>query len=84
MTTTATIPLTARQLAVARWIAGYAAANGYPPTIREVQRHFGYVSTNGAMVHLRPLRKKNVVTWSDGHARTLRVIADLDSLEVVG
>lgn len=80
MTTTATLPLTARQREILAWIDAYIAANGYSPTCRELAEAFGFKGPNGAACHLRPLRKKGAVTWVDGQARTLRVVEVNDGL----
>lgn len=66
-------PLTPRQQEVLLWISGYINTHGYSPTIRQIGHAFGW-TTNGVMCHLRPMRKKNAVTWIDGEARTIRVI----------
>lgn len=80
MNTTAPIPLTARQREILAWIDAYIASHGYSPTCRELAKAFGFKGPNGAACHLRPLRKKNAVTWVDGQARTLRVVEVNDGL----
>lgn len=49
---------------------------GVPPVIRELQRHLGYRSTDPVHHHLVVLREAGKVTWQDGYARTLRVVAE--------
>jgi len=73
MTTTLPTTLTPRQQEVLLWIRGYIDTHGYSPTIREIASGFGW-TTNGVMCHLRPMRRKGVVVWLDGHSRTIRVI----------
>lgn len=73
MTTTLPQPLTPRQQDVLEWIAGYIDTHGYSPTVREIASHYGW-TTNGVMCHLRPMRKKGVITWQDGQARTMRIV----------
>lgn len=73
MTTTAPLPLTARQREILAWIDAYIREHGYSPSVRELVQAFGFKGPNGAACHLRPLRKKGVVTWVDGKPRTLRV-----------
>lgn len=82
MTTAAPIRVTPKQFAVVRWIQNYVNEHVYPPTVREMQRHFAFKSPTGATTHLEALRRKNVITWRNGHSRTLRVLVDLDTLEV--
>jgi repressor LexA len=63
---------TKRQLEIHAWIGGYVAKHGYSPTLRELCKAFGFRNVNGAVCHLEPLRKKGLVDWVDGQARTLR------------
>jgi repressor LexA len=77
MTSTTRLPLTARQQEILAWLAKYIADHGYSPTIRELCLAFGFASTQGAMCHLEPLRKKGWITWNDGQARTLRVLEEV-------
>lgn len=71
-TTIDSTTLTPRQQEVLSWISGFIDTHGFSPTVREIASGFGW-TTNGAMCHLRPMRKKGVISWVDGHARTLRV-----------
>lgn len=66
------MPMTDRQVEVYDWICRYVAANGFSPTIRELCEAFGFKSKNGALCHLHPLRRRGMVDWVDGRARTLR------------
>ena len=66
------MPMTDRQVEVYDWICRYIAANGFSPTIRELCEAFGFKSKNGALCHLHPLRRRGMVDWVDGKARTLR------------
>jgi len=54
------------------WIAEHWAAWGYGPTVREVQRHFGWKSSAGAAYHLHRLREAGHVTWNDGEPRSIK------------
>lgn len=76
MTTAVPAPLTARQREILDWLSAYIRDHGYSPSLRELVDAFGFKSTNGAMCHLVPLRRKGFVTWLEGHPRTLRVIGD--------
>ena len=77
MTSTARLPLTARQQEILAWLAKYITDHGYSPTVRELCLAFGFGSVNGAMCHLQPLRKKGWITWNENQARTLRVLAEV-------
>jgi repressor LexA len=73
-TTTDRIPLTERQKEILAWIAEFISRNGFSPTVRELCLAFNFASTEGAMCHLRPLRRKGWLDWQDGHARTMRLV----------
>lgn len=67
-------PPTARQREVLGVISKYIATNGYAPTIRELGGLIDCSSPNGVMCHLKALVKKGLITWKQGHARTIRVV----------
>ncbi len=71
MTATRDNSLTDRQRAIHDWLVDYWLGHGYPPTIREICAAFGIASPEGVMCHMRALRDKGYVTWSDGEARTV-------------
>ena len=75
MTTTIDAPtLTARQLDILQWIAGFINTHGYPPTSRQVGCHYGWRSPGAAMsTHLAAMQRKGVVTREPGQARTLQL-----------
>ena len=78
-TQTAPAPLTARQREIVAWVTAYIGQHGFSPTIRELVTAFGFAGPNGAACHLRPLRKKGVLTWIEGKPRTLRVVKEVDA-----
>jgi repressor LexA len=53
--------LTARQEEILDFIRGYQREHATPPTVRVVQRHFRFASTNSVVTHLRALAAKNAV-----------------------
>lgn len=79
MTTAAPTELTPRQREILAWVDAYIASHGFSPTCRELATAFGFKGPNGAACHLRPLRRKGVITWIDGKPRTLRVIKEADA-----
>lgn len=81
MTTTTQPPLTTRQREIRDWIEAYIGLNGFSPSIRELCDAFGFKTPNGGLCHLRPLRRKGVVSWIDGRPRTLRVLVDPNTSE---
>lgn len=48
----------AKQLKVLEFIQAFARRHGSGPTIREIQRHFGFRSPNAAQCHVAALRRK--------------------------
>ena len=67
-------PLTDRQQEVFQFVWLFREQHGYCCTIREVCSHFGFSSSNAAMNHLWPLRRKGWLTWQDKQSRTLRPV----------
>ena len=66
--------LTEAQEKVLTFIDEFRAANQYPPTRREIARHFGWASENAAEQHLRALEAKGRVKINRGVARGLVVV----------
>jgi repressor LexA len=65
---------TDRQQEIFDWITSYIAMHGYSPTVDEIRLAFKFRSKNGVMCHLLPLRRKRMLTWVEGKARTIRPI----------
>lgn len=65
--------LTQRQLEILQFIHEQSQENGYWPSIREMQQHFGFASTNAVMGHLRALERKRVISRIHGQARTFKI-----------
>ena len=42
-----------------------------PPTVREIMDHLGFNSPNGIHQHLKALKKKGLINYEDGKARTI-------------
>ena len=42
-----------------------------PPTIREIMDHLGFASPNGIHEHLKALKKKGLIDYEYGKARTI-------------
>ena len=66
--------LTDKQAAVLAFIRSYLAVHRYPPTLAEINDHFGWSSNNAAQGHLYGLRRKGYVTWRPGEARTIQIL----------
>src|SRR5260370_35391714 len=63
--------LNERQRAVLNYIRQHQRETGFPPTSREIQRHFQFHSQTAAMNHLRALERKGVISRSPHKARGL-------------
>jgi len=74
---------TTRQRQILDYIRRHRTRHGLPPTIREIQHHFGFASPNAAASHLRALGKKGLIRRSPGAARALTVTGD-ERREVAG
>jgi len=57
--------LTKRQESILGFIQEYVANEGYPPSIREIGKHFGIGSLRGVTVHLDALERKGCIARSN-------------------
>ncbi|MBD3278198.1 MAG: transcriptional repressor LexA [Candidatus Aegiribacteria sp.] len=73
--------LTARQKQVYDFIRDFIREHAYPPSIREIQHHFGLKSTKGVKDHIDRLVDKDYLRRDDGAARALEIVDD-KSIEV--
>lgn len=65
--------LTFRQAAVLHYLQDFSRTEGYWPSIRDIQQHFGFRSTNAVAGHLRALEAKKAIRRIPGQARTFRI-----------
>lgn len=68
--------LTDRQKDILDFIQQFAEANGYPPTYREIGKHFNIVSTFGVKRHIDALAKKGFIMVTSKTSRTIAVVND--------
>lgn len=68
--------LTTRQHEILGYIQLHFQTESFWPSIREIQSHFGFASTNAVMGHLRALEKKGYISRVAGQARAYRVTFD--------
>ncbi|MEN1680990.1 MAG: transcriptional regulator [Planctomycetota bacterium] len=66
--------LTRRQSDILFAIRAFQVTHGYSPSRRELQHRMGLAYPSSVTCHLNALRKKGVLTWDAGRARTLRVV----------
>ena len=67
--------LTERQQQILDFISFSITDRGYPPTLREIGRHFGIRSTNGVNDHLKALEKKGYLAREDLKSRAMRPVS---------
>lgn len=65
--------LTARQQEVLNFVRKHHARNEYWPSIRDIQQHFGFKSTNGVFGHLKALMDKGAIVRVPGRARAFQI-----------
>jgi repressor LexA len=71
MTTRST--LTARQREVLEFIRHFMTQAGYPPTVREIGAHFGFVPRS-VFDHLKALQRKGVLRRVASKSRSLQIL----------
>ncbi len=81
--------LTDRQRQVYGFLEDFLDEHGYPPTIREIQHHFGLASTKGVKDHLDRLEAKGYIKRLSGSARAIELVGaggagDVVQVPVVG
>lgn len=65
--------LTERQSQILKYLRQFSRKKGYWPSIRDIQQHFGFRSTNAVAGHLRALEGKKVISRIPGQARTFQI-----------
>ncbi len=68
--------MTQRQAEILEYLREFIRREGFWPSIRDVQDHFGFRSTNAVMGHLRALERKGCMSRIPGQARTFRLLAE--------
>lgn len=76
--------LTSRQRQFLDFVTLFIEKKSYPPTIREIQEHFGLRSTKGVKDHIDRLVDKGYLKRTDGAARALEVVSSGRIPPVVG
>jgi repressor LexA len=74
--------LTNRQAQILEFIKD-AIADGYPPTLAEIARHFGFRSANAAVDHLQALARKGAIELVEGASRGIRLTVE-QGLPLIG
>lgn len=76
--------LTDKQKQILDYIKSSIRERGYPPSVREICRHFNIQSPQGAQRHLIALEKKGYLKRDPRLARSLQITEQGDSLEPPG
>jgi repressor LexA len=66
-------PLTARQREVLEFVRQFMTKAGYPPTVREIGAHFGFVPRS-VFDHLKALERKGYLRRDPAKSRSLRIL----------
>ncbi|MGA9380514.1 MAG: repressor LexA, partial [Phormidium sp.] len=66
--------LTEAQQELYDWLAEYINQHHYAPSIRQMMRAMNLKSPAPVQSRLDHLREKGYITWSDGKARTYRIL----------
>jgi repressor LexA len=66
-------PLTARQREVLEFVKQFMAKAGYPPTVREIGAHFGFVPRS-IFDHLKALERKGYLRRDGAKSRSLQLL----------
>ena len=66
-------PLTARQREVLEFIRQFLTRAGYPPTVREIGAHFGFVPRS-VFDHLKALERKGYLKREPSKSRSLQIL----------
>jgi repressor LexA len=66
-------PLTARQREVLEFIRKFMTTEGYPPTVREIGAHFGFVPRS-VFDHLKALERKGYLRRAASKSRSLQIL----------
>jgi len=69
------LPLTARQREVLDFIREFMGRVGYPPTVREIGAHFGFVPRS-IFDHLKALERKGYLRRDAAKSRSLQLLDD--------
>ena len=66
-------PLTARQREVLDFVRHFTRRTGYPPTVREIGGHFGFVPRS-VFDHLKALERKGYIHREASKSRSLQIL----------
>jgi repressor LexA len=70
---------TAKQQEVLDFLKSYRQRNGYSPSSRDIQEHFGFQSQTAAVNHIKALAKKGLVKVNPNIARAVVPVGEIIS-----
>lgn len=76
--------LTDAQQELYDWLVEYIRAHQHSPSIRQMMRAMGLKSPAPVQSRLEHLRKKGYIDWSEGQARTIRILQDDRGVPIYG
>ncbi|MEM8604307.1 MAG: transcriptional repressor LexA [Cyanobacteria bacterium P01_H01_bin.121] len=68
-------PLTPAQNELFEWLVQYIRDNQHPPSIRQMMKAMELRSPAPVQSRLKHLQKKGYIDWTEGKARTIRILA---------
>ncbi len=76
--------LTERQEEIYRYVVDYVDDRGYPPSIRDVMRHFGFKSPKAAADHFAALERKGFIRRAPELSRAIEILARREPSQTAG
>lgn len=81
------VQLTDVQKNIYSFLVKFINDNGYPPTIREIQEHFNYNSSNSVVSQLNKIKDKGYITRASSKsgmkARTIRLVDNIIGVHTI-
>jgi repressor LexA len=76
--------LTDAQQELYDWLVDYIREHQHSPSIRQMMRAMGLKSPAPIQSRLDHLRKKGYIDWSEGQARTIRILQETSGIPIYG
>jgi repressor LexA len=77
-------PLTTAQQELYDWLVNYIRENSHSPSIRQMMRAMKLKSPAPIQSRLEHLRNKAYIDWTEGQARTLRILQEPQGVPIFG
>ena len=76
--------LTEKQRKIFEFINDYIIKNGYPPSIKEIMKHFSFSSPTAVVSHLNALEKKGYIKREEKTSRGIILKKHFLNIPVIG